>query len=306
MVSTIITVIDGNVGIGTNDPSSSFGLDVHGDTKFGDLVCDDLSGSDIGSSAFVPSGMIAIWSGSEANIPTGWVICDGTNGTPNLGNKYILGAGISFNVGQSRDANTAPYGVPNIPKHTHATFKSQKGDHNHNMENAFAHTHNFKEMNHSHTDSVSNTQHNHQTGSRGNHTHGTNSGGAHGHPLVINDTRYAGNAPFSGGASWTAMNNSASNSISITRNVNPVNHQHSSTINTHNHTVNASNHQHSSKTAAGHQHNTNQVGGHVHTNPVNESHQHNLTVADVGATPTTVFNLAISLPNMRIYFIMKL
>lgn len=43
------------------------------------------------NAAFVPSGQIAIWSGTIANIPTGWLICDGNNGTPNLLATFIEG-----------------------------------------------------------------------------------------------------------------------------------------------------------------------------------------------------------------------
>ena len=39
------------------------------------------------------SGMIMIWSGSIANIPSGWLLCDGNNGTPNLSGKFVLGYG---------------------------------------------------------------------------------------------------------------------------------------------------------------------------------------------------------------------
>ena len=40
----------------------------------------------------VPAGVIVMWSGSIATIPSGWVLCDGNNGTPNLTDKFIVGA----------------------------------------------------------------------------------------------------------------------------------------------------------------------------------------------------------------------
>ena len=43
----------------------------------------------------VPSGLIAIWSGSIGAIPSGWVLCDGTNGAPDLRNSFILGAKVA-------------------------------------------------------------------------------------------------------------------------------------------------------------------------------------------------------------------
>ena len=44
------------------------------------------------SAYVVPRGGIIMWSGSIATIPTGWKLCDGNNGTPNLTNKFIIGA----------------------------------------------------------------------------------------------------------------------------------------------------------------------------------------------------------------------
>lgn len=43
------------------------------------------------------TGMIILWSGSVATIPAGWVLCNGSNGTPNLQNKFIIGAGFTYN-----------------------------------------------------------------------------------------------------------------------------------------------------------------------------------------------------------------
>jgi len=41
----------------------------------------------------VPSGVIVMWSGTIANIPTGWALSNGSNGTPDLRNRFIVGAG---------------------------------------------------------------------------------------------------------------------------------------------------------------------------------------------------------------------
>jgi hypothetical protein len=43
----------------------------------------------------VPSGIVASWSGTVASIPNGWLLCDGNHGTPNLVDKFIIGAGSS-------------------------------------------------------------------------------------------------------------------------------------------------------------------------------------------------------------------
>lgn len=44
------------------------------------------------SSSGVPSGVILMWSGPVATIPSGWNLCDGTSGTPDLRDKFIVGA----------------------------------------------------------------------------------------------------------------------------------------------------------------------------------------------------------------------
>jgi len=41
---------------------------------------------------FLPQGSIMFWSGSTTTIPSGWALCDGTNGTPNLMEKFVVAA----------------------------------------------------------------------------------------------------------------------------------------------------------------------------------------------------------------------
>lgn len=46
-------------------------------------------------------GMIVMWSGAVVDIPDGWALCDGNNGTPDLGNQFVLCTGDSYAVGDS-------------------------------------------------------------------------------------------------------------------------------------------------------------------------------------------------------------
>lgn len=55
----------------------------------------------------VPSGFIGMWSGSANTIPTGWALCDGANGTPNLTDRFVLGAGKAYQPGATGGAATA-------------------------------------------------------------------------------------------------------------------------------------------------------------------------------------------------------
>lgn len=52
-----------------------------------------------GGNTLLPSGAILQWAGSVASIPAGYHLCDGTNGTPDLRDKFVLAAGGSFAPG---------------------------------------------------------------------------------------------------------------------------------------------------------------------------------------------------------------
>jgi microcystin-dependent protein len=65
------------------------------------------------SSAFV-AGMIIIWSGSLGSVPVGWVLCDGTNATPDLRDRFIVGAGNTYAVGATGGSANAI-----VVTHTH-------------------------------------------------------------------------------------------------------------------------------------------------------------------------------------------
>ena len=67
----------------------------------------------------IPSGMIMIWSGDSSNVPDGWVLCDGTNGTPDLSDKFVLGAGNTHSVGDTGGSDSVSLTVDEIPSHNH-------------------------------------------------------------------------------------------------------------------------------------------------------------------------------------------
>lgn len=49
----------------------------------------------------IPPGIICLWYGVLLDIPTGWTICDGNNGTPDLRDKFLIGAGDSYSPGDT-------------------------------------------------------------------------------------------------------------------------------------------------------------------------------------------------------------
>lgn len=86
----------------------------------------------------VPPGAILMWSGAINDIPVGWALCDGQNGTPDLRDRFIVGAGGSYNVGNTGGSNTVTLNVNQIPSHNHSagglTARSA-GDHRHGFWN---------------------------------------------------------------------------------------------------------------------------------------------------------------------------
>lgn len=66
----------------------------------------------------IPLGAILMWSGSD--IPTGWALCDGTNGTPNLTDRFVLGKSATRPIGMKDGAETVTLSLDEIPSHTHS------------------------------------------------------------------------------------------------------------------------------------------------------------------------------------------
>jgi microcystin-dependent protein len=71
------------------------------------------------SGTTIPAGLITMWSGSIGSIPSGWNLCDGSNGTPNLTDRFIVGAGSAYAVNQTGGATSVTLTTNNLPAHTH-------------------------------------------------------------------------------------------------------------------------------------------------------------------------------------------
>ena len=76
----------------------------------------------------VPSGGIIMWSGSIATIPTGWLLCNGSSGTPDLRNRFVIGSGSTYAV-----ASTGGSADAVVVSHSHGgATQSQSANHVHN------------------------------------------------------------------------------------------------------------------------------------------------------------------------------
>lgn len=150
-----IAVQGKQVGIGTTTPDDA--LDVVGNIEATDSVkATNVTTSSISTSsinipgfsenAFVPSGGIIMWSGYTA--PTGWKLCDGTNNTPDLRGRFVVGfvpaPGTEYNqpgnlsMGGTNPGNTGGQSsvtltIDEMPTHVHDGVTDIDGAHSHSI-----------------------------------------------------------------------------------------------------------------------------------------------------------------------------
>ncbi len=78
---------------------------------------------------FFPYGSIIAYynDNNNDNIPNGWDLCDGSNNTPDLRGKFIIGAGRNYNIKDTGGQDTITLEAKNIPEHSHDMFIPKKG-----------------------------------------------------------------------------------------------------------------------------------------------------------------------------------
>lgn len=75
--------------------------------------------------SIIPPGFIAMWFGPDSTIPPGWVLCNGQNGTPDLRDRFIVGAGNKYIAGDTGGSETVTLTKNQIPKHNHSYSQTQ-------------------------------------------------------------------------------------------------------------------------------------------------------------------------------------
>ena len=120
----------------------------------------------------IPSGVIVMWSGSIKNIPTGWLLCDGTKGTPDLRERFVLGTAENSEIGDRGGHKRIKLDKSQLAPHSHTGNTAEAGDHTHMG---------TTDVNGSHT-------HTGTTNIAGDHTHmgTTDVAGAHTHTGTTN------------------------------------------------------------------------------------------------------------------------
>jgi microcystin-dependent protein len=232
----------------------------------------------------IPSGIILLWSGSIASIPSGWVLCNGANSTPDLRDRFVVGAGSTYAVGATGGANTVTLDSTMIPSHTHSLSASGT------TAASGAHTHTVSASGTTSGQSVGHTH----TGTTGNnnvgHTHtfsGTTSGQSVTHTHAVSDPSHAHviNAQNQGSTDSHLNDDAVSNSFSGTANGNQFTQNATTGITVgnasadHTHTYSGT----TSEISANHVHS-------FTTDGVSSDHTHTVTVTgttgDISATHT--------------------
>jgi hypothetical protein len=163
----VLAVANGGTGVTTSTGSGSVVLSTSptlGGTPAAPTAAIGTDSTQIATTAFVrdiiPTGVITMWYGSIASIPTGWYLCDGTNSTPDLRDRFIVGAGTTYAVAATGGSANAT-----LVSHTHtatstSTFTGTA---------LGTHTHTLTDPGHTHTPGSIST---------GNRNAGTSNGGS--------------------------------------------------------------------------------------------------------------------------------
>ena len=128
----------------------------------------------------IPSGIICMWSGAQNAIPDGWTLCNGSNGTPDLRDKFIVGSGSTYAVGTTGGEASHTLTVNEMPSHNHSGSATISGL---TAASAGSHTHTISGSPSASMSGTTNRVMWSQVNDMGHHYPYTESAGAHTHSI---------------------------------------------------------------------------------------------------------------------------
>lgn len=161
---TITGEVTGNTSTATALETSRT-ISLTGDVT-GSIGFDGTSNVAINTSIAVetfPQGGIVMWSGTIATIPSGWYLCDGANNTPNLRNRFIVGAGDTYSP-----EDNGGYADATLVEHSHNASTNTTGSHTHSYTKT---NYSTSATDHQFAGSYNLSQAATNTSSAGNHSH---------------------------------------------------------------------------------------------------------------------------------------
>lgn len=136
----------------------------------------------------IPKGVIVMWSGSVAQIPDGWTLCDGSIGTPDLRDRFIIGSGGSYALAATGGEAQHNLTINEMPIHNHE-ITDGAGVHTHPIQNGGNHQHPYSHGSDTtsagHAADTNNGSPTQYTEYAGIHTHTMDATGGHNH--VVNN-----------------------------------------------------------------------------------------------------------------------
>jgi microcystin-dependent protein len=78
-----------------------------------------------------PAGTVVMFDDALSEIPAGWALCDGNNGTPNMLDRFPRAASSSSDPGSTGGQNSYALGGSQMPNHVHNAHLDDRGYHNH-------------------------------------------------------------------------------------------------------------------------------------------------------------------------------
>jgi microcystin-dependent protein len=276
----------------------------------------------LATTAFVlaafPVGGIILWSGSIASVPSGWALCNGSSGTPDLRDRFVVGAGSTYAVAATGGATTVTLDTTQIPSHTHTTSSVSTADlsHTHNGSGtssgqSVGHTHSGttgdQSVDHTHSGTTGNNSVDHNHGVSGTtaiqnadhgHSGATDTQGTHAHNFYSGAFGSTFNAfPNDEGGAGTVTNTyttatAGAHNHNVSTGIQNANHEHTFSVTSagqstsHNHGittgVQSTNHNHAITTGT-------QSTDHNHTYSfttgamsANSTHSHSVTLNNTG------------------------
>ena len=87
-----------------------------------------LGASGVDGFGQVPVGTIVAYAGESEDLPEGWAVCDGTEGTPDLTHRFIMGAGSGVNANSRGGSDAVTLTAAHLPPHAHTVSLPLPGD----------------------------------------------------------------------------------------------------------------------------------------------------------------------------------
>lgn len=180
--------------------------------------------------AALPVGVVTMWSGSVASIPAGWALCNGSSGTPDLRDRFVVGAGSTYAVAATGGFNTITLDTTQIPSHQHNASGGtsvQDTSHSHSIGIIAANTDHIHNVNG--LTSIQNANHGHSgaTDSQGEHSHSFYSGSFGGsYSAFPNDEGGPGNIAYTYTTAAAGLH-----SHNVSTGIQNANHEHTVNIN---------------------------------------------------------------------------